>query len=314
MAETIISKFVSLIQTKVDPKSVQQTQATLKSVRSFAAKTLGVLGIGFSLSWLKNITEEFKGANDQIRGATEGLGEQAEIQKKILAAANSCRESYSDMAGYVTSLTSNSSKIFPVDDATRFASIMAKLEKASGKSGDMNATMTAMTKMASTGNIDKTSFASLSPEVLSVLEKSLGKSKKQLESMAAAGTLTAKTIKSAFFAAEEDIQKKFNNLDLKITDATKHIRNSWGFWLEDLDSTFKVTDKIARFMIDMSDKLMSKAQKITGWLKILGDKLEGTDLDGVETYCVLCCSHIPRDERPENHGIPSYGREFSEKL
>ena len=277
MAETIISKFVSLIQTKVDPKSVQQTQATLKSVRSFAAKTLGVLGIGFSLSWLKNITEEFKGVNDQIRGATEGLGEQAEIQKKILAAANSCRESYSDMAGYVTSLTSNSSKIFPVDDATRFASIVAKLEKASGKSGNTNATMTAMTKMASTGNIDKTSFASLSPEVLSVLEKSLGKSKKQLESMAAAGTLTAKTIKSAFFAAEEDVQKKFNNLDLTITDATKHIRNSWGFWLEDLDSTFKVTDKIARFMIDMSDKLMSKAQKITGWLKILGDKLEGTD-------------------------------------
>lgn len=277
MAETIISKFVSLIQTKVDPKSVQQTQATLKSVRSFAAKTLGVLGIGFSLSWLKNITEEFKGVNDQIRGATEGLGEQAEIQKKILAAANSCRESYSDMAGYVTSLTSNSSKIFPVDDATRFASIVAKLEKASGKSGNTKATMTAMTKMASTGNIDKTSFASLSPEVLSVLEKSLGKSKKQLESMAAAGTLTAKTIKSAFFAAEEDIQKKFNNLDLTITDATKHIRNSWGFWLEDLDSTFKVTDKIARFMMDMSDKLMSKAQKITDWLKILGDKLEGTD-------------------------------------
>lgn len=277
MAETIISKFVSLIQTKVDPKSVQQTQATLKSVRSFAAKTLGVLGIGFSLSWLKNITEEFKSANDQIRGATEGLGEQAEIQKKILAAANSCRESYSDMAGYVTSLTSNSSKIFPVDDATRFASIVAKLEKASGKSGNTNATMTAMTKMASTGNIDKTSFASLSPEVLSVLEKSLGKSKKQLESMAAAGTLTAKTIKSAFFAAEEDIQKKFNNLDLTITDATKHIRNSWGFWFEDLDSTYKITDKIARFLVDVSDRLMSKAQKITSWLKILGDKLEGTD-------------------------------------
>lgn len=277
MAETIISKFVSLIQTKVDPKSVQQTQATLKSVRSFAAKTLGVLGIGFSLSWLKNITEEFKSANDQIRGATEGLGEQAEIQKKILAAANSCRESYSDMAGYVTSLTSNSSKIFPVDDATRFASIVAKLEKASGKSGNTNATMTAMTKMASTGNIDKTSFASLSPEVLSVLEKSLGKSKKQLESMAAAGTLTAGKIKDAFFSAEEDIQKKFDKLDLTITDATKHIRNSWGFWLEDLDSTFKVTDKIARFMMDMSDKLMSKAQKITSWLKILGDKLEGTD-------------------------------------
>lgn len=277
MAETIISKFVSLIQTKVDPKSVQQTQATLKSVRSFAAKTLGVLGIGFSLSWLKNITEEFKSANDQIRGATEGLGEQAEIQKKILAAANSCRESYSDMAGYVTSLTSNSSKIFPVDDATRFASIVAKLEKASGKSGNTNATMTAMTKMASTGNIDKTSFASLSPEVLSVLEKSLGKSKKQLESMAAAGTLTAKTIKSAFFAAEEDIQKKFNNLDLTITDATKHIRNSWGFWFEGLDSTYKITDKIARFLVDVSDRLMSKAQKITSWLKILGDKLEGTD-------------------------------------
>ena len=278
MAEgTIIQKFVSLIQTKVDPKSVQQTQATLKGIRSFATKTLGVLGVGFSLSWVKGITEEFKGVNDQIRGATEGLGKQAEIQKKILNAANSCRESYSDMAGYVTGLIESSSKIFPVDDATRFASIIEKLEKASGKSSNTKATMTTMTKIASAGKADKTTFAALSPEVVKVLEKSLGKSKKQLESMAKAGTLSASTIKKAFFSAEEDIQKKFNNLDITVTDATKHIRNSWGFWLEDLDSTYKITDKIARFLMEASDKLLSKAKQITSWLKSLGDKLGGMD-------------------------------------
>lgn len=278
MAEgTILQKFVSLIQTKVDPKSVQQTQATLKGIKSFAVKTLGAVGIGLSLSWLKDITEEFKSVNDEIRGATEGLAEQSEIQKAILKSANSCKESYKDMAEYVTGLVSNSTKIFPVEDATKFAALVSKLEKASGKSGNTKATMTTMNKIASAGKADKSSFAALSPEVVKVLEQSLGKSKKQLESMAAAGTLTASKIKDAFFSAEDDIQKKFDKLDLTITDATKHIRNSWGFWLEDLDSTFKVTDKIARFMIDMSDKLMSKAQKITDWLKHLGDKLEGTD-------------------------------------
>lgn len=278
MAEgTVIQKFVSLIQTKVDPKSVQQTQATLKGIKSFAVKTLGAVGIGLSLSWLKGITEEFKSVNDEIRGATEGLAEQSEIQKAILKSANSCKESYKDMAEYVTGLVSNSTEIFPVEDATKFAALVSKLEKASGKSGNTKATMTTMSKIASDGKADKSSFAALSPEVVKVLEQSLGKSKKQLESMAAAGTLTAGKIKDAFFSAEEDIQKKFDKLDLTITDATKHIRNSWGFWLEDLDSTFKITDKIARFMMDMSDKLMSKAQKITDWLKILGDKLEGTD-------------------------------------
>lgn len=206
--ETVIGKFVNQILFKVDPNSVKQAQQTVTSFKQFATKTLGALGIGLSLAFLRGLTEEFGGINDQINGATEGLGNQVEIQKKILKAAQDCRETYGSMADYTTELVQKNQSLFPVDDAVRFASIIEKLEKGAGKEKNIGTSMSLITKAASSGKMDKTGFTQLNekaPEVVKVLEQSLGKSKAQLESMAAAGTLTAKTIKEAFFNAETDI-------------------------------------------------------------------------------------------------------------
>lgn len=82
--ETVIGKFVNQILFKVDKSSINEAKSAIGEVKSFAAKALGVIGIGFSFTQLSSIAEEFGGINDVIRGATRELGDQAEIQQKIL--------------------------------------------------------------------------------------------------------------------------------------------------------------------------------------------------------------------------------------
>ena len=275
---TVLNEFFNVISFKTDQASLNQAQNAIRGFKQFATKTLGALGIGLSLSWLRGITEEFSGINDQIRGTTEGLGEQAEIQKKILSSAQECRESYGKMAGYVGELVQKAPDLFPVDDAVKFTSLVEKLEKGSGKSGNISNTMTLLTKSLSSGKVDKSVFSQLeekAPEVIKIIQDATGKSKTQLEAMAKAGTLSANTIKKAILSAEDDIQKKFDNVDLSITDAITHIRNSWGYWLEDIDSTHKLTDKISRAIITLSDKALGFAQKLKRGLDDIADKLGG---------------------------------------
>lgn len=275
---TVLNEFFNVLKFKTDQASLNQAQTAIIGFRQMATKVLGALGVGLSLSWLRGITEEFSDINDEIRGATEGLGEQAEIQKKILASAQECRDSYGKMAGYVTELVQKNSTLFPIDDAVKFTSLVEKLEKGSGKSGSIANTMALLTKGLSSSKVDKTVFSQLeekAPEVVKVIESATGKTKTQLEAMAKAGTLSANTIKKAILSAEDEIQEKFDNVDLNITDAITHIRNSWGYWIEDIDSTCKLTDKLSRAIIAFSDKALDYAKKLKRWLDDIADKMGG---------------------------------------
>ena len=275
---TVLNEFFNVIKFKTDQASLTNAQTSIMKFKSIATKALGFLGVGFSLSWLKGITEEFNGINDSIRGATEDLGEQSEIQKKILASAQDCRESYGKMAEYVDDLVMKNQKLFPVDDAVKFTSLMEKLEKGSGKESNLASTMSLFSKATTSGSFDKSTFTQLAekaPEVINTISEATGKSKKQLESMAAAGTLSISTVKNAIFSANDAIQKKFDGLDLSVTDAITHIRNSWGYWFEDIDSTYKLTDKFSRLIINFSDKFLSGAKKVKSWLDEVARKMGG---------------------------------------
>lgn len=131
--ETVIGKFVNQILFKVDKSSVDEAKSAISEVKGFAAKALGAIGIGFSFTKLASLAEEFGSINDTIRGATREMGDQADIQQKILQGAQDCREEYGAMAGDVTKLVQLNSKLFPVDDAVKFVSLVEKLEKGSGR-------------------------------------------------------------------------------------------------------------------------------------------------------------------------------------
>ena len=208
------------------------------------------------------------------------MGDQADIQQKILQGAQDCREEYGAMAGDVTKLVQLNSKLFPVDDAVKFVSLVEKLEKGSGREANLDNTMSVLQKAMSSGKLDKSGFSNLktaAPEVVKAISSAMGVSEKQLQNLAESGKLSAKQLKEAFFAAESDIQKNFDELGFGIGDALTYVRNQWGLWLAGADDMLGITTSIGKTIKTISDFLIGKAQRLTSWLKNIAEKLGGVE-------------------------------------
>lgn len=265
---------------KATDDGVKAAKSGIDEIKSYAKKLLGTLGIGFSLTQINNLVEEFGGINDTIRGATREMGDQADIQQKILQGAQDCREEYGVMAGDVTKLVQLNSKLFPVDDAVKFVSLVEKLEKGSGREANLDNTMSVLQKAMSSGKLDKSGFSNLktaAPEVVKAISSAMRVSEKQLQNLAESGKLSAKQLKEAFFAAESDIQKNFDELGFGIGDALTYVRNQWGLWLAGADDMLGITTSIGKVIKTISDFLMGKAQRLTSWLKNIAEKLGGVE-------------------------------------
>ena len=79
--------------------------------------------------------------------------------------------------------------------------------------------MSVLQKAMSSDKLDKSGFSNLktaAPEVVKAISSAMGVSEKQLQNLAESGKLSAKQLKEAFFAAESDIQKNFDELGFGI--------------------------------------------------------------------------------------------------
>lgn len=270
----------AVVKPKVDEKAQEQAISTLKSIRSMAVKTLGVIGIGFSLANMNALAEEFNGVNDMIRNATRGLGEQAEIQQSILKAANEMKSSYGDTAKIVSNLVQESPDLFgSVDEAANFATLTTKLFKSTGKSQEeINGLQEAINKSFAKGIVDSETINQLyekAPEAINLISDSLGVAKEDLAKMATDGVLKIADLKNAFISQADVINLKFDELDFSISDALLNIRNQWGYWLDQINSTTGLTKNIGKFMVQGFSKVMGWLTKAIGFMERLSKMTGG---------------------------------------
>ena len=270
----------AVVKPKVDEKAQEQAISTLKSIRSMAVKTLGVIGIGFSLANMNALAEEFNGVNDMIRNATRGLGEQAEIQQSILKAANEMKSSYGGTAKIVSNLVQESPDLFgSVEEAANFAALTTKLFKSTGKSQEeINGLQEAINKSFAKGIVDSETINQLyekAPEAINLISDSLGVAKEDLAKMATDGVLKIADLKNAFISQADVINLKFDELDFSISDALLNIRNQWGYWLDQMNSTTGLTKNIGKFMVQGFSKVMGWLTKSIGFMERLSKMTGG---------------------------------------
>lgn len=276
-----IAKFINEVGFKVREGDVKKVNDSIKSIKSTATKLLGAIGIGFSLTKINALVEEFGAANKQIKSSVGEMENMDAVQGQVLQKANAARLAYTDMAGYVSNLAKAGSDIFPVDDAIQFTSTVAKLMKTNGRNDSaISSMMEGFNKSFQKGIVDTETLNKMleqAPETANVLAQSLGVAKSQLLDMASNGKMTGQQLKDAFMDASGEIDAAFQNSNMSISDGLKNIRNNWGLWLAQMNSTLGVTNAIARAMVKFSDTAMRVMNRVRNAVVWLGDKLGGTD-------------------------------------
>lgn len=276
-----IAKFINEVGFKVREGDVKKVNDSIKSIKSTATKLLGAIGIGFSLTKINALVEEFGAANKQIKSSVGEMENMDAVQGQVLQKANAARLAYTDMAGYVSNLAKAGSDIFPVDDAIQFTSTVAKLMKTNGRNDSaISSMMEGFNKSFQKGIVDTETLNKMleqAPETANVLAQSLGVAKPQLLDMASNGKMTVQQLKDAFMDASGEIDAAFQNSNMSISDGLKNIRNNWGLWLTQMNSTLGVTNAIARAMVKFSDTAMRVMNRVRNAVVWLGDKLGGTD-------------------------------------
>ena len=267
---------------QVDENEAKAAENRISDIKNFAVQALGAIGIGLSLSAMNQITEEFQAINNQIRNATQGLGDQEEIQQKILKSAQDTRSAYSTTAKYVSMMVQENSDIFgSIDDAIAYNNVLQKMWRAAGKSNEeIEGLMEAVNKSFAKGKIDSETISQLleqSPEAIQYLNKQLGSTTDQLEDMATDGKISLQDLYDAFMNNADDIDRRFGDLSYTISDALLYIRNKWGLWLADMNETTGLTQTISRFMTRAFDIMMSGLDKVKNGFEWLADRLGGTE-------------------------------------
>lgn len=265
---------------KVDEQSAKKAEDGIKSLKGMATKLLGAIGIGFSLVGLNEIAEEFNGINDQIRSATSELGEQKEIQKQILAAANDSKMSYKDTAKFVGSLVQENKDLFAtVEDATEYASLTSKLFLSAGKSQEEVASLQeAINKSFAKGIVDSETINQLyerAPEAINMIAESLGVAKENLGKMATEGTISLADLKNAFVDNADAINRQFGGLDYSVSDAMRNIKNQWGLFVDEINGTLGVTKSIGKIMVQGFEVALGGLKKALDWIKQVAKGLGG---------------------------------------
>lgn len=275
-----VAEFVNKIGFKVKDKDVKDVNNTISNIKSTATKLLGAIGIGFSLTQLNAITEEFTQIKTQISNATSELGNQAEIQQKILDAASATRSEYSDTANMVSKLVKENSELFgTVDEAIAFNNAATMLFKTAGKTNeDIAGLMEAINKSFAKGRVDSETISQLlekSPEAVELLNKKLGTTSDQLEQMVSDGKISVQDLRDAFVDNADTIASSFGNVKMTVTDALTVIRNKWGLWLADTNEMLELTSTIANTMVKGFDAIMRGLTKVRNGVVWLSEKLGG---------------------------------------
>jgi len=265
------------IKPGVDPKASNEALNELQKLKSTAIKLLSFIGISVGLSNMNQIIEAYGEINDKIKNASDGLADQEALQKEILDSANECRQSYESFGNYVSNIAKQNSDLFPIEEATQFAKLMSQNEIGTGNSSNLAVVQNLMSGVISSGKLSNTVFAQLkksAPEVIDILEEGLGKTEKQLEAMAASGTLTAENVKEAYISSADTIGKKYEQTAMSVTDAITVVNNRFGKKITEINDKFKITDKVANAIVkafgvvekvlDGISSGMEKLSKFTG--------------------------------------------------
>lgn len=181
------------------------------------AATVGGLA---AVKKLLNISDQFSNTNARSNNAMiqfDDGGSLTDLEKKVMASAQRSRTSYMDAASSIAKLGLNARDAFgSMDEVIAFQELINKQFVIGGASvQEQQAAMVQLTQAMASGVLrgeELNSIFEQAPGIIQSIADYLGVSIGKIRAMAAEGQITADVVKSAMFAAADDIETKFSNM------------------------------------------------------------------------------------------------------
>lgn len=179
-----------------------------------------------SAAYLDNLSQ----IQARLNNINDGSQTTAELQDKIMAAANRSRASYTDMADTVAKLNLLASDAFSSNnEAIAFAEQLNKMFVVSGTGAqEASAAMYQLNQALASGRLQGDEFRSIienAPMLANAIADSMGVSRAELKDMSSEGAITADVIKKAMVDCADEVNRQFENMPMTFGQAMNLVKN-----------------------------------------------------------------------------------------
>lgn len=182
-----------------------------------------------SVSQLGGQADQRIGVDARLGLINDGLQTQAQLEAKVMAAANATRSAYSSTAALVASMGRQDYFQGQNEKAIRFASTLNKGFVVSGASAAETAgAITQLTQGLASGVLRGDEFNSImenAPVIAEMMAQSMDITKGKLREMAEEGALTTDVVVSSIMAQAATLDKQFANMPMTFGQATTILGN-----------------------------------------------------------------------------------------
>ena len=111
------------------------------------------------------------------------------------------------------------------------------------------------------------------PHIVNRLANSLDVSVDNLMDMARSGELTADILKNSFLDSADEINARFAETDMTISDALRNVRNGWGLFVSQMDDTLGVSRAVARGIVNGFNQVLFTLRRMIDMFMRLANRM-----------------------------------------
>lgn len=224
----------------MEAEQLEQSLSDVNNTASRAGNSMKLLNLSAGINLAKQAWQAVSGSaayldnlsqiQARLGNINDGSQTTAELEGKILAAANRSRANYQTMADSVAKLNLLAGEAFGSnDEAIAFAEQINKMFVVSGTSAqEASAAMYQLNQALASGRLQGDEFRSIienAPMLANAIADSMGVSRAELKELSSDGAITASVIKKAMADCADDVNAQFAKMPMTFGQAMNLIQN-----------------------------------------------------------------------------------------
>lgn len=223
-------------------------------------RAIFVLGGAGAIRALTTQVDLLTNVENRLRLTTTSSQNLEEVQTRLFQVARDSRTSWESVAEiYNRTALSVRELGISQQETARFTESLAKASILSGASTrEANAALIQLSQGLASNRLSGDELRSVLeqlPFVADVIAKQLGVTRGELREFGREGKISAEVVLEAFRNAEEEIDRLFAQTSPTISQALSVANTNWLEFLDNLDDTFAISEKVAKSIIFLSENL-----------------------------------------------------------